>query len=446
MNIILLSGGSGKRLWPLSNDIRSKQFLKLLKNENGNYESMVQRVYGQIKQAGIEANIVVGTGASQVDSIHSQLGDKVDVVIEPERRDTFPAIALSASYLSMEKKVDDEEVVLVLPVDPYADIDYFHTLIKMEKAVVDGVADMVLMGIEPTYPSSKYGYILPQNIKEMEACPVEKFIEKPDEGRAQELIEQGAVWNGGVFAFKLGYLMKIVRDYVDYPDFEVLRDHYGELKKISFDYEVVEKASSIAMVSYGGSWKDLGTWNTLTEEMQDPCIGNVTLGEECKNIHVVNELSIPVVVLGGKDMIVAASPDGILVSDKNKSSYLKPYVENLNNRPMYEECLWGEYKVLDYVQYDDETKSLTKHMTIHKGKNISYLSHHNRDEVWTILDGIGELVIDGQVRKVGRGDVVYIPKKQKHGIRAVTDLHAIEVQMGKELAEEDCQIHEWDWK
>ncbi len=157
MNIVLLSGGSGKRLWPLSNDSRSKQFLKLLKNEEGQYESMVQRVYGQIRKAGIDAHIVVATGASQVDSIRSQLGKNVDVVVEPERRDTFPAIALASVYLALEKGMDENEVVLVLPVDPYADIEYFHAMIEMEKAVQAGIADMVLMGIRPTYPSEKYG-------------------------------------------------------------------------------------------------------------------------------------------------------------------------------------------------------------------------------------------------------------------------------------------------
>ena len=162
MNIILLSGGSGKRLWPLSNDHRSKQFLKLLKKEDGSYESMVQRVYRQIKEAGIRANIVIATNNSQVDFIKTQLGEEVDIVVEPERRDTFPAIALSSAYLALEKKADPGEPVLVLPVDPYAELEYFHVIQRMEAAVQQNAADIVLMGIKPTYPSAKYGYIIPE--------------------------------------------------------------------------------------------------------------------------------------------------------------------------------------------------------------------------------------------------------------------------------------------
>lgn len=446
MNIILLSGGSGKRLWPLSNDHRAKQFLKLLKKEDGGYESMVQRVYRQIREAEIDANIVIATNDAQVDFIKTQLGEGVDIVVEPDRRDTFPAIALSSAYLALEKKAGYDEPVLVLPVDPYAELEYFHVIQKMEEAVLQGEADMVLMGIRPTYPSAKYGYIIPQEKgQDLGLYHVERFTEKPTEEHAEELIRDGAFWNGGVFGFKLGYLMNLVEKYEKVTSFQGLRLNYGRLKKISFDYEVVEKADSIAMVPYSGKWKDLGTWNTLTEEMDDACIGQVTIGEDAKNTHVINELDIPVVVLGTQDIVVAASPDGILVSDKHKSSYLKPYVEDMGDRPMFEERRWGEYKVLDYMTHEDGMKSLTKHLAIRAGQSISYQRHLMRDEIWTVIDGTGDLVIDGHVRNVRRGDVAYITKGQKHAMRAVTDLEFIEVQIGKTLVEEDIERLEWEW-
>lgn len=445
MNIILLSGGSGKRLWPLSNDTRSKQFLKLLTNEHGEYESMVQRVYGQIEKAGIQANIVVATGASQIDSIRRQLGNSVDIVIEPSRRDTFPAIALACSYLYSEKGIKKEEPVIVLPVDPFVELHYFYTLMKMEQAVKDGQADMILMGIEPTEPSSRYGYIIPEKKAVDTPVHVVQFKEKPEEELAKQLIAQGAVWNGGVFAFQLGYVLSILEKNANITNYQDLQKNYEILEKTSFDYAVAEKADSVAMILYKGSWKDLGTWNTLTEEMKDSCVGSVIMGEDCENTHIVNELSIPVVALGTKDLVIAASPDGILVSDKEKSSSLKPYVEKMNLRPMFEERFWGEYKVLDYTQYGDDIKSLTKHLIIQKGKNISYQIHHNRDEIWTIVDGTGELLIDDHIRNVRRGDVAYIVKGQKHAIRAVTDLHLIEVQIGNELTEEDIIRFDWNW-
>jgi mannose-1-phosphate guanylyltransferase len=441
MNIILLSGGSGKRLWPLSNETRSKQFLKLLKDENGNSESMVQRVNRQLEEALIDSNIVVATGNSQLDSIRSQLGNKVDVVLEPERRDTFPAIAISCAYLVLEKKISVDEVVLVLPVDPYAETDYFKTLSRMEAAVKDGIANMALMGISPTYPSAKYGYIIPDK----DGTKVERFQEKPTEALAEILIKEGALWNGGVFAFKLSYILDIIKNYIKFNTYQEVLDQYQSLPKISFDYEVVEKEPSIVMIEYKGTWKDIGTWNTLTEVMEDIQLGNVILADSCSNTHVINELDIPVTVMGTKDLVVAASPDGILISDKHESSYLKAYVDHLQQRPMYEERRWGEYKVLDYVAYGDGTSSLTRSLYINAGKSNSYQSHSLRDEIWTIVDGTGDLLIDGHVRNVRRGDVAYITKGQKHAIYAITDIRLIEVQIGIELVESDIQKYEWNW-
>ncbi len=180
MKLILLSGGSGKRLWPLSNDSRSKQFLKVLKNENDEMQSMVQRVWGQLTSLGIENDAVIATSKSQVDMINSQLGNDVPIIIEPERRDTFPAIALAASYLYSKEHVDLDEVVGVLPVDPYVENSFFERLLDLEKALNSSNADLGLMGVTPTYPSEKYGYIVP-DIEEstQELIQVSHFKEKP---------------------------------------------------------------------------------------------------------------------------------------------------------------------------------------------------------------------------------------------------------------------------
>lgn len=440
MKIVLLSGGSGKRLWPLSNDVRSKQFLKLLTDGQGNHESMVQRVYRQIAQAGIDADIVVATSATQVESIKGQLPSGVDIVVEPERRNTFPAIVLAASYLESRKQMNSEDTVIVLPVDPFVDVAYFEAFREMDERVRKGGGDIVLMGIAPSYPSEKYGYIVPGADGR-----VADFKEKPDEATARRLIAEGALWNAGVFAFRLKYLTGIMDRYLDSRDFSYVVEHYAQLKKDSFDYEVVEKAGSLAVVPYSGAWKDIGTWNTLTEEMEEESIGDVVMGEECGNTHVINELSIPVVALGTKNLVIAAGPDGILVSDKHRSSYIKPYVENLNSRPMYEEKRWGEYKVYDYSQYPDGTKSITKHITINAGCAHEYQVHHYKDEVITVVNGSGELVIDGCRMKFGCGDTISIRRGQKHGIRAFQDMQLISVQIGEDVTEEDVEILNWAW-
>ena len=446
MEIILLSGGSGKRLWPLSNDSRSKQFLRLLPDGRGGYESMVQRVYRQIQEAGIDASITIATGHTQIDPIKSQLGSKVDIVVEPARRDTFPAIALSCGHLYFNKQLPRETPVLILPVDPCAEEAYFKTLLRMEAVLQKGEDDIVLMGIEPTYPSEKYGYIVPQGeVAEDGSRKVKHFTEKPDLERAKRLLAAGALWNGGVFAVRLGYIMDLVAAQVEARDFESLHDSFQKLEKTSFDYAVVEKAQRISVVPYGGKWKDLGTWNTLSEEMGAEGVGTAIFGEDCVNTTVVNELGIPVVALGLKDVIVAASPDGILVSDKGASSYLKPYVDAITERPMFEERRWGEYKVVDYVHYEDGTRSLTKHLTMRAGRRISYQIHKERDEIWTIVHGEGEVLLDGHRMNVRAGDVVYINRGRKHAVRALSDLHFIEVQIGSRLEEDDIQRLEFDW-
>lgn len=447
MKVIILSGGSGKRLWPLSNETRSKQFLKLLKDDNGDYESMIQRIYRQLNKVIPDVEITIATGENQKDAIENQLGNKVDLVLEPSRRDTFPAIMLSAAYLAYEKQVDIEETVIVLPVDPYAELEYFQILKDMDAIVQSNRAEMVLMGVKPTYPSEKYGYIIAEKEKDFEnEYIVRSFSEKPSLKKAQMLLEQGAFWNGGVFAFQLKYIKNILEKHTEYRSFADIRDHYSELKKISFDYEVVEKAENIRMALYKGYWKDLGTWNTLTDRMEDVIVGEAIVGEETQDTHVINELDIPVVVLGGKNLVVAASPDGILVSDKDKSSFMKPYVEHIDKRPMFEERRWGDYKVLDLKKYKDGNYSLTKYIYIRSGECISYQIHKLREEIWTIVDGRGVLVIEGETQEVGRGEVIHIPCGQKHAIKALENLHLIEVQIGTEVSEYDIERFEWDWQ
>lgn len=426
MNIVLLSGGSGKRLWPLSNDIRSKQFIKIFPTENGERISMVQRVYGQIRNALGNVPVTVATSKSQTSILRSQLADTVDISIEPCRRDTFPAMALVAAYLHDVKYVGADEAVVVCPIDPYVEDNYFAALGKLAEIAESGKANLALMGIEPTYPSEKYGYIMPtskDNIAE-----VSSFKEKPDAETAQKYIDEGALWNGGVFAFKLGYLLNKAHELIDFKDYEELFKKYDTLEKISFDYAVVEKESSIAVMRYGGSWKDLGTWNTLTEAMQMLTIGKAILADTCEDTQVVNELDVPVLCLGLKDIVVAASPEGILVTDKAQSSYIKPYVEAFHQPVMYAEKSWGSYKVIDIGE-----QSLTIKVTLLASHKMNYHSHEHRDEVWTIIEGTGEAVIDDKKQAVKAGDVIKLPAKTKHTIFATTDLRLIEVQQGEDI-------------
>ena len=434
MNIVLLSGGSGTRLWPLSNEVRSKQFLKIFRTVDGKHESMVQRMYRMIKKVSPEARIIIATSETQVASIKRQLGDNVEISVEPCRRDTFPAIALSTAYLHDIVGVSLDESVVVCPVDPLVEEGYFETLKIMSE--VAGSSNLTLMGIKPTYPSEKYGYIIPKKNEII-------FKEKPDLDTAQEYIKKGALWNGGVFAFKLSYLLNIAKKLCKTSNYKELFESYDSLNKISFDYAVAEHEKSIKVVEYSGEWKDLGTWNTFTEAMTEATGNNCVLGEGCENTHIVNELAIPIIGLGLKDIVVAASPDGILVSDKHASSFLKKYVPN--SRPMFEKRIWGEYRVLYFQQYENGKKCLTKELVIISTKNISYQKHNHRNETWTFVKGTGLLVINGKVTRVKDGDNAYIKAGDLHAVKAIDELHIIEVQIGDELIEEDIERFDFDW-
>ena len=432
MNIILLSGGSGKRLWPLSNDVRSKQFIKIFKTEDGSYESMVQRVYRQIKQVDADATVTIATSKSQVSAIHNQLGEDVGISLEPCRRDTFPAIALATAYLADVQHVDPSEAVVVCPVDPYVEQSYFEALKELSRQAEQSQANLVLMGIEPTYPSEKYGYIIPES--DSHVAKVKTFKEKPTAQVARDYIAQGALWNGGVFAFRLGYVLQKAHELLDFSDYQDLFDKYDTLRKISFDYAVVEHEPNIQVIRYAGTWKDLGTWNTLTEAMEESIVGKGEMNETCSGVHILNEMDVPVLAMGLHDVVISASPEGILVSDKEQSSYIKPFVDKYEQQIMFAEKSWGNFKVMDV-----ESESMTIKVTLNPGHSMNYHSHRNRNEVWVVISGQGRTIVDGMEQKVSAGDVVTMAAGCRHTVFADTELKLIEVQLGENITVQDKQ-------
>lgn len=432
MNIVLLSGGSGKRLWPLSNDIRSKQFIKIFKGEDDSYESMVQRVYRQIKKVDADATITIATSKTQVSAINNQLGEEVGISIEPCRRDTFPAIALATAYLVDVQKIDPEESVVVCPVDPFVEEDYFEMLKKLGEQADKGEANLVLMGIEPAEPSEKYGYIIPDSKENVSL--VSTFKEKPDVEKAKEYISQGALWNGGVFAYKLKYVLEKAHELIDFTDYEDLFSKYDTLNKISFDYAVVEKEEKIQVMRFKGVWQDIGTWNALTEAMEENVIGNGIMNEECEDVHIINELNVPILAMGLHDVVISASADGILVSDKEQSSYIKPFVDKIDQQIMFAEKSWGSFRVLDV-----ESGSMTIKVTLNAGQSMNYHSHKNRDEVWIVISGTGRTIVDGMEQSIHKGDVITMQAGCRHTVIAESELKLVEVQLGEEISVHDKQ-------
>ena len=442
MYIVLLSGGSGKRLWPLSNDLCSKQYIKLMNPDEAEHSastekcSMLQRVFGQLKAASLSENTIVCASDSQVELIESQLDGQAEVAVEPMRRNTFPAVMLSCAYLLSNKGAKPDDVVAFLPVDPYTTVEFFNKIKSLGEYIEKQDSVIGLLGGVPTYPSTKYGYIVPEK-NGSEPFAVKGFREKPDEATAQELVDMGALWNCGVFCFKLNMAAQWLDKYGVTTNYDEMVADYEKLPKQSFDYEVLEHWKNIVAVQYDGIWKDLGTWNTLTEAMDSHNVGEALFNETCRNVHVVNELNLPVLCMGLKDIVVSASPDGILVSDKEQSSYIKPFVNTLDHRVMFAEKSWGSFRVLDV-----EKESLTIKVTLNPGHKMNYHSHTNRDEVWTVVSGTGYTIIDGQKQIVRPGDVLRMPAGCKHTIVADTELQVIEVQMGKDISVHDKEKFE----
>lgn len=435
MKIILLSGGSGTRLWPLSNDSRAKQFLRVLRNQETNkLESMLERVYQQLIKLVSASDIIIASNKLQVDMIRNQLGD-VQIVTEPERRDTFAAIALACSNIYSNKEMDENEIITVVSVDTYVESSFYEKVMDLKQLIIETNAKLGLIGIKPTYPSSKYGYLVPKyNGYYME---VGKFIEKPSEIDAMRLMGDGAYWNSGVFAFRLNLIFEKLKRLNLNCDIKSLYMDFDKLPNKSFDYEMVEEIDSIVALTYDGYWKDLGTWNTLTEEMSQNVIGNGGLSEDCTNTHIVNELHLPVKVLGISNAVIAVSSDGILVTDKPSSSRMKDMLqEGLFSIPMYEERAWGSYRVLDFTKIDG-TEVLTKRVNVKAGQYTGCHYHNTRKEVWTIVSGKALAVIDDVIQIVGPGNTIEISVGLKHGIYTIQDTELIEVQIAPFIAEED---------
>lgn len=348
MKIVLLSGGSGKRLWPLSNNQRSKQFIKALKNENGTLDSMVQRVWKQLEEAGLQKDTYIATGAGQKSLLKNQLGIRDDrIIVEPSRRDTFPAVALASTYLFSKVGVALDETMIVLPVDPYVDVAFFRKIKELEHLLLQTNSTLGLVGITPTIPSEKYGYIIPESA---ESSKVKKFQEKPCKEIAEELINEGAVWNAGVFGLKVGTLINMLKEKGIDTNYDTLVENYTLLHKNSFDYEFSEKQDDISFLRYDGFWKDLGTWNTLTEEVSDDRIGNTSILIDSNRTNIINETSLPIAAIGVDDLVIAAGPEGIFVSTKDASPRIKEIPANFFETIRYVEEDWGVRKTLYHTE------------------------------------------------------------------------------------------------
>ncbi|VXB72685.1 Mannose-1-phosphate guanylyltransferase [Exiguobacterium sp. 8H] len=436
MKILLLSGGDGKRLWPLSNNSNAKQFIRLLPSRGGTKQSMLERVYNQLKTQDLDTNAFIITNVQQKDCVIHQVGTDTNIISEPTRRDTFPAIVLGASYLN-EQHVPLDETVLVMPVDAYVDLRFFEYFPQVDEAVQASDDALHLIGVTPLHPTSKYGYIVPDETAQMSS--VRLFQEKPTVDVAEQLIGQGALWNCGIFACKLHLLLDELAERNLPTTYSDLTSRYDELEKTSFDYAVVEHAESVFVHRYDGDWKDLGTWNTLTEEMTSTTHGQVELFESM-NTHVINELNLPLIGIGLEDLVVAVNADGILVSKKEATPQLKDYLASSDDYPKFKWKRWGQSEVIHHETLADGHHSVTRRMLVQAGKELSYHYHEETDTIWTILQGTAIVTIDGESFEVRPTNAISIQRGKAHMLKASETVILIEVQYSLKYMNNDTQF------
>lgn len=324
MRIVILSGGSGRRLWPLSNEGRAKQFLQIFPAPQGGHESMLMRVHRRILEAHPDASVLLAASAGQAPMVAEQLGD-VPVCVEPARRDTFPAICLAAAYLHDVCGADEAEPIVFCSSDGDAQSSFYACFTRMVQALDEGF-ELAALGVAPTYPSAKYGYALPE--APADTSRVASFVEKPDSERAMSLIAEGALWNTGVYAMRLGYALAQAKRLLGTSSYEELLDSYEDLDPVSFDYAVAEGEENLAVVRYDGLWRDLGTWVTMADALPAESSGRVSMRDSAGTL-AINELDAPLLVLGINDAIVCATEQGVLVASRSATSHMKPDVDAL---------------------------------------------------------------------------------------------------------------------
>jgi len=231
-------------------------------------------------------------------------------------------------------------------------------------------------------------------------------------------------------------------------DYHAFHAIYKQLTTNSFDYEVVEHTRKIIVLPFDGFWKDLGTWDTLTDEIENSVVGKGVIKDPHKfsNNHIVNELDIPVALIGLSDVIVAASPDGILVSSKEASSQVKAIVHEFESQPMYVERRWGWYRIIDFMQAENGLEVVTRRIQIDAGKNLSYHVHSQRKEQWTIIRGEALVMIGDQLKSIKACDTIQIEAGIGHAMKAITELELIEVQLGHDITDQDITRLYLDWK
>ncbi len=466
MHAVILAGGSGTRLWPLSRELFPKQYLPLpVSGGNETQFSLFQATFERVTAAVAPEKILVVTHRDQSGEVRRQLSlsglSEVRILEEPQARNTAPAIGLAAFFL--QRREGDDQVMAVLPSDHLIpDHREFAALLHSGEAAA-GAYGLVTFGIRPTYPETGYGYICCGDKLDQTACRVERFVEKPDFNTAKTyLTDSRYLWNSGMFVFRVGALIEQYRrllpemytalGQVDYERFTNLEEIYNNLEKISIDYGILERSEGVSVIPTGISWSDLGSWEayyqiTAKNEQENYLQGRV-LSVDTENSLIISASRL-VAAVGIKDLVVVDTEDALLVCNRNQAQDVKKITDQLaargaveakEHRTIYRP--WGSYSSLELA----ETYQV-KRINVNPGARLSLQSHRRRSENWIVVSGEAYVTVDDQQFTVKKGERAHIPAGARHRMENKTKepLILIEVQSGDYFGEDDIERFEDDY-
>lgn len=449
MKIIILSGGTGTRLWPMSRELYGKQFLKLLDSKKSLFEETYERAASIVKPE----DIIVVTNRDFVFYVKNSIKKYPfpNIIAEPSGKNTLNAIALAIKYSEEKLKSNKDEIYLVFPSDHAIENgEEFQSTIK-KASEISKKNFIITLGINPGYPETGYGYIRLGKKIEDSVYYADSFVEKPDKQKAIEYIKNGKyLWNSGIFCFSAKNFYNALIEYqpqiynMFQNNYEFILKNFELLPSISIDYGLMEKIKNIIVIKSMFNWNDFGSWNSIYNFLPKDENNNVIRGDaicyDTKNSLVISSERL-VVSLGLENLVIAETNDAILIANKDSSQKIKEVALDLRKRGRTEtiehqevKTPWGSYSIIK-----ENGIYKIKMLTMLPGEETSLQYHNYRNENWTVISGTGNIIIGDEESILKTGQSIYVPKKMKHKISNKNNepLIIIEVQSGNKLDEKD---------